>query len=335
MNPFEAFRRRVAYAVPAIVTAIVLLAVNVYLDRSFLDPTNWPSILAVAMPLVLIAMAAAPAIASGGGGIDLSIGPLAGFVNAVLVGVLFRQGITSPVLVILVTVAVGAGVGAANGVLVALIRIPPIIATLGSFLVLSGATLEVLPMAGGQAPDWMIALGGGLGVFPLPLLIPAAVALAWLPLRQSAFGRNLLATGGDARAAFTSGVDVVAVRFFVYVAGGVIAAVTGFAFTVSLGSGDPTAAGPYTLIGIAAAVLGGVSLAGGRGGLLGAAAGGAVLFLVQNLLSIAHVSAFYARFAYGLILIIALGVNGFADAARRRRDQAANSGLQEVQMTSG
>lgn len=335
MKPFEAFRRRIAYALPAIVTAVVLLLVNIYLDHSFLDPTNWPSILAVAMPLILIAMAAAPAITSGGGGIDLSIGPLAGFVNAVLVGILFHEGIASPVVVILATIVVGAGVGAANGLLVAFIRIPPIIATLGTYLVLSGATLEILPMSGGTAPDWMIALAGGFGGFPLPLLMPAAVALAWLPLQRSAFGRNLVATGGDARAAFTSGVDVDAVRFFAYVMGGVIAAATGFAFTVSLGSGDPTAAGPYTLIGIAAAVLGGVSLAGGRGGLLGAASGGAVLFLVQNLLSIAHVSAFYARFAYGLILIVALGVNGFADAARRRRDQAANSGRQEVEMTSG
>jgi ribose transport system permease protein len=328
VRTFHALRRRFAYAGPALASAIVLLALNAMVDRSFLDPANWPSILAVALPFVLIAMAAAPAIISGAGGIDLSIGPLAGLVNAVLVGALFPAGIVSPILVIPLTIALGIVVGAANGVLVALLRVPAIIATLGTYLVLSGLTLEILPMAGGSAPDWMVSLRGSLGIFPLPLLILAAVALAWFPLRRSAFGRNLLATGGDQRAAFTSGIDVAGVRFTVYVAGGIIAAATGFAFTVSLGSGDPTAAAPYTLIGIAGAVLGGVSLAGGRGGLLGAAAGGAVLFLVQNLLSLAHVSAFYAQFAYGLILIVALAANSVIDLMRRRRQAIENSGTQ-------
>lgn len=323
MNGIDGLRRRLAYAVPALATALALLVVNVLLDPSFLEARNWPQILAVAMPFVLIAMAAAPAILSGGGGIDLSIGPLAGFVNAVLVGALFPAGLTTPLLVIPATLAVGAAVGCVNGLLVAIVRVPPIIATLGSYLVLSGATLVVLPMAGGRAPDWMIALGDGFGGFPMPLLMLAVAAVLWLPIRQSAFGRNLLATGGDQRAAFASGVNVTAVRFLVYVASGVIAAITGFAFTVSLGSGDPTAAAPYTLIGIAGAVLGGVSLAGGRGGLLGAASGGAVLFLVQNLLSLAHVSAFYAQFSYGLILILALAINGLVDVLRRRRERAA------------
>ncbi|MGA2792853.1 MAG: ABC transporter permease [Roseiarcus sp.] len=324
MNALASLRRRVAYARPAIAFAAALLAFNVAVDHSFLDPTNWPSILTVAMPFVLISMAAAPVIMSGG--IDLSIGPLAGLANAVLIGVLVPLGAGSPFVAVPATIATGAAVGCVNGALVAWLRVPPIIATLGSYLVLSGLTLEILPTAGGRAPDWMIALAGRAGVFPLPLLILAAVALAWLPLRQSAYGRNLLATGGDQRTAFTSGIDVTMVRFVVYVLAGVIAAVTGFAFTVALGSGDPTAAAPYTLIGIAGAVLGGVSLAGGRGGLLGAAAGGAVLFLVQNLLSLAHVSAFYAQIAYGLILLLALALNSIVDFSRRRRERAANLG---------
>ncbi len=324
MSFFAGFNRRTAYARPAVAFAAALLALNVAIDHSFVDPTNWPSILTVAMPFVLIAMAAAPVIMSGG--IDLSIGPLAGFINAVLIGALVPLGAGSPLLAIPAVVATGAAVGCVNGALVAWLRVPSIIATLGSYLVLSGLTLEILPTAGGSAPDWMIALAGRAGVFPLPLLILAAVALTWLPLRESAYGRNLLATGGDQRTAFASGIDVTKVCFVAYVAAGVIAAVTGFAFTVALGSGDPAAATPYTLIGIAGAVLGGVSLAGGRGGLLGAAAGGAALFLVQNLLSLAHVSAFYAQIAYGLILILALALSRIVDVSRRRRERTANLG---------
>lgn len=332
MTSFQQFRRRVSYAGPALATAAVLLALNIAIDRSFLVPANLPSILAVSMPFVLVSMAAAPAIMSGGGGIDLSIGPLAGFTNAVLIGALFPAGITSPMTTIAAVILIGAFFGAVNGALIAWVRIPAIIATLGTFLVLSGLTLEVLPMAGGRVPDWMAVMRGSLLGFPLPLAAVVVVALAWLPLRQSAFGRNLLATGGDQRAAFASGVDVTTVRFLVYVVGGIIGAVAGFAFTVSLGSGDPTATGPYTLIGIAGAVLGGVSLAGGRGGLLGAAAGGAILYLVQNLLSLAHVSAFYAQVAYGVILILALALNSIVDIRRRRREQVANSGMHEARL---
>ena len=322
MTALAQFQRRFAYASPSIAFAVALLAMNVAIDRSFLDSSNWPSILAVAMPFVLVSMAAAPAIISGG--IDLSIGPAAGFVNAVLIAWLAPADWTSPLVVIAATLAIGLAIGAANGVVVAWLRVPSIIATLGSYLVLSGLTLEILPMSGGRAPDWMIALAGRIGVFPLPLVMPAVVFLAWAPVRASAFGRNLLASGGEPRAAFASGIDVALTRFVAFVASSIIGAVTGFAFTVSLGSGDPTAATPYTLIGIAGAVLGGVSLSGGRGGLLGAAAGGAVLFLVQNLLSLAHVSAFYAQIAYGVILLAALALNGFVDRARHRRDRAAS-----------
>jgi len=326
MSGWTKIRRRFGYAGPGLSLAVALLILNVAVDPSFLDPSNWSSILAVAMPFVLISMAAAPVLLTGGGGIDLSIGPLAGFVNAVLVGVLAPAGYTSPLAVVPCVAIVAVVVGSINGLFVVALRVPSIIATLGANLALSGLTLEVLPVAGGKAPDWMISLGGRLGLMPLPLTMAAAVALAWAPIRSSAFGRNLLATGGDARAAYASGIETSAVRLLAYIASSLIAAVAGFAFTVSLGSGDPIVAAPYTLIGVAGAVLGGVSLAGGKGGLLGSAAGGAALFLVQNLLSLLHVSAFYARIAYGLILISVLALSSLADHRRRRRDDAARLG---------
>ncbi|MFZ0602622.1 MAG: ABC transporter permease, partial [Roseiarcus sp.] len=150
MNALARIRHRFAYAWPAIAFALALLAMNVAIDRSFLDSSNWPSILTVAMPFILISMAAAPAIISGG--IDLSIGPAAGVVNAVLIAWLAPAGWTSPIVVIAATVAIGLVVGAANGAVTAWLRVPSIIATLGSYLVLSGLTLEILPMSGGRAP---------------------------------------------------------------------------------------------------------------------------------------------------------------------------------------
>ena len=312
--------RGLAYAWPAAAAATSLLALNIAIDPSFGRPTSWAPILAVATPFMLVAMAEAPAIMSGNGGLDLSVGPLAGVVNAALVTLLVPTGFDSPLALVAATLAMGLAAGALNGALVVVLRIPPIIATLGSYLIYSSLAIEILPTAGGRAPGWLAGLTGARAGVPLMLAIPAAIALVWMPLRRSAFGRNLLAVGGDQRAAFTSGVPVSATRFLAYLATGVVAAAAGFAFTAVLGSGDPTVAPPYTLIGIAGAVLGGVGLGGGRGGLFGAAAGGAILFLVQNLLSLAQVSSFYMPIAYGAILLVALALNSLGDTLRRRRE---------------
>lgn len=316
-------QHRTAYAWPTLFGVAALLLVNIGIDQSFLDPSHWPSILAVALPFLIIAMAAAPAIISGSGGIDLSIGPAAGLTNAVIIAVLVPLGFSEPYALLPAILLLGLFVGGLNGILVILLRVPPIIATLGTYLIWSGLTLQVLPMAGGIAPAWVRALSGSVGIIPLPVVVLIAIALVWMPLMRTAYRRNLMATGGDQRTAFTSGIPVNRVRLLAYMLSGLLAAAAGFAFTVALGSGDPVAAAPYTLIGIAGAVLGGVGLAGGRGGLLGACAGGAALFLIQNLLSLAHVSAFYAQVAYGVLLVGGLALNSVMEQRRNRREQEA------------
>jgi ribose transport system permease protein len=177
----------------------------------------------------------------------------------------------------------------------------------------------VLPTAGGAAPEWLKALAGSIGGMPGLLLLFLAIAAAWLLLTLSAYRRNLLATGGDERAAYTAGVNVTGVRIIAYVISGIVAALAGLAFTAVLGSGDPSVGAPYTLTSVAGVALGGVALSGGRGGLLGAAAGGAILFLIENLLTLAQMSIFYLQIAYGVILLAALAVNAASDRLRRRR----------------
>lgn len=308
-----------SYAWPAVGVVVLLCVLNTAFNSSFVQPDNWASLIAVAAPFVLVSMAAAPAILSGGGGIDLSVGPLAGLVNAVVVGLIVAAGATSPLVIIPSVLAIGLLSGLLNGSLIAYVRIPPIIATLGTYLVYAGLTLQVVPRAGGTAPDWLTRLAGGFGPFPALLLPIFAVAVLWLLLQRTAFRRNLFGVGGDARAAYTAGVEVARVRLLAYALSGVIAAVAGLAFTAVLGSADPTAAPRYTLIAIAGAALGGVSLTGGRGGLLGAAAGGAIIFLIQNLLTLAHVSVFHLQIVYGAALLLAVALNSAAEVRRKRR----------------
>jgi ribose transport system permease protein len=229
------------------------------------------------------------------------------------------HGWADPVSIVGVTLGVGVASGLLNGAMVSIVRVQPIIATLGTFLAYQGMTLEMLPQAGGAAPGWLRGVAETHMGVPGVVLLLALIAIAWLALERTAFRRNLLAVGGDSRAAYASGVNVAGVRILAYVIGGVLAAVAGLVFTAALGSGDPRVGVPYTLTSIAAVALGGVALAGGRGGLLGSAAGGALLFLIQTLFTLAQVSIFYLQIAYGVILLIALALNATGERLRRRR----------------
>jgi len=186
-------------------------------------------------------------------------------------------------------------------------------------IVMSGLALQLLPSPGGEVPVWLTDMAGSYGPIPAALVLVGAVFVAWIALQATAYRRNLLIVGGDDRLAFTSGVNVAAVRVGAYVVAGVVAACAGLALAASLGSGDPTVGPNYSLISFAGVALGGVSLVGGRGGMLGAAAGGAILFLIQNLLTVDQVSTFHQQIVEGAILLLALTANSFALKLRQRR----------------
>lgn len=308
-----------SYAWPVLVGLAVFIALNAFASPAFTDPSNWNGLMVGAAPFVIIAMAQTAPVLSGDGGLDLSVGPLAGLVNALITSILVPSGWTDPVTIIGACLAVGILSGLLNGFLIAVVRIQPIIATLGTFLAYQGITLEMLPMAGGSAPDWLLSLADSHAGIPGMVFLLAGIAIVWLALERTAFRRNLLAVGGDARAAYASGINVTAVRILAYVASGVLAAIVGLVFTAALGSGDPRVGVPYTLTSIAAVALGGVALTGGRGGMLGAAAAGGLLFLMQTLFTLAQVSIFYLQIVFGCVLLGALALNATGERHRRKR----------------
>ena len=265
----------------ATVLLVVLVIVNLVLNPARFQPAGWGALIGLAAPLIGAALASTPAILSGRGGIDISVGPLMGFVNAIVIQVLFlKSGISSPFILIPAALAAGALIGAVNGFLVTIIRIQPIVATLGTYLVLMGVTLTILPAPVGPAPAWLKSMSGSLSILPL-----GAIVLAWLAIRRLPYYDQLMAVGSDDRAAYTAGIDVTRVRFLAYVLTGVFAGIAGLMLTALIGSADPNIGQNYTLIAIAAVALGGVSLAGGRGGLLGAAIGAIDIFLLQSVLT--------------------------------------------------
>lgn len=286
----------------AAVLLVILIAVNLLLNPARFHPAAWGALIGLAAPLIGAALASAPVILAGRGGIDISVGPLMGFVNAMVIQVLFlRLGISSPLVIVPAALLIGAIVGAANGFLATIVRIQPIVATLGTYLILTGMTLTILPAPIGPAPGWLKAMAGPWSALPLALIF-----LFWWLVRQTPYYDQLMAVGSDDRAAYTAGVPVTKVRFIAYVVTGILAACAGLMLTALIGSADPNIGPTYTLIAIAAVALGGVSLAGGRGGLAGAAIGAVDIFLLQSVLTAFNVSTYVLQIAYGAILVVAV-----------------------------
>jgi len=304
----------------ALVLALVLVVANGVAQPSFLHPGQWPALLGNLAPFAILGMASTPPILSGGG-VDISPGPLATLVNCVLVAVLIQHGLGAPAIAIPLLLALGIVVGVVNGILVAVVRLQSVIATLGTLFILTGLALKIAPNPTSVTEGWIGPLAGEIGGwFPGAVLTIGAPALVWLALRRTAFVRNLYAVGGDEVAAFSAGVKVTAVRIGAYAIAGLFAAIGGIALTALIQSSESSLGTSYALIALAAVSLGGTSLAGGRGGVLGSFFGACAIFLLQELLSAVGVSANYLQLAYGSLLI--LGVVSGAVMSRSRERSA-------------
>ncbi|MBB4403074.1 MULTISPECIES: ABC transporter permease [Rhizobium/Agrobacterium group] len=318
VTAFRQFTQDRSLYVPVGLFLALLLAVAVRGQGLFTN-NGLAGALLVATPLVLAALAITPIVMAGRGAVDLSIGPLIGFINVTLITWLVGNGVTNPVIVISWAVGLGATFQLLQALVIIYVRLAPIIVTLSGFLVLSGLNLMVMSRPGGVAPDWMLTWGAGTEILsPVLLLLVAAYAL-WGVLRRTTFYCNLRMTGADERMAYTSGVQVDAVRIIAHIVGGAFAGLAALSYTALISSGDPTQGSTYTLQAVTALVLGGASLSGGRGGALGSTLGALNMFLISYLLSTFNfgtVSGFVTQMAFGLILVGSLLVNVFVVSRR-------------------
>jgi ABC-type sugar transport system ATPase subunit/ribose/xylose/arabinose/galactoside ABC-type transport system permease subunit len=313
----RATRRDRSWELPAVL-AVALLIANFIAQHSLLSWSAWPVTFAELATPALLAMASAPAIL--GGGIDISIAPLFAFVSVVVEVMLLGHGITSAVVIIPVAVATGALIGAVNGVLVNYGRYQAVVATLCMNFILSGFALGYAPSPVSGTTGWLTDLGARAGGVPGGLILIAVPLLAWWGLSRTPFVRTLLAVGGSETTAYTAGVNVAAVRTLAYAAGGAIAGLAGIAIIAQLHQAEADAGfvTPYILMALAAVALGGNAMTGGRGSLLGALLGAAIIFLIENLLGAVGLSGYWSQAIYGVTLIIAVV---FAARTRIRRRQ--------------
>lgn len=265
-----------------------------------------------ALPLCFAAMAQAVVVISGG--IDLSIGSLMAVVNVLsaraMVDMSFRQALAFSLVLILLTMFASGF----TGLIITLTRIPDIVVTLGMLFVWQGVALWIMEIPGGGVPiDYSdLALGdlGSTGIPNAALLVLGAVLLVWVPLRWRRPGLALYAVGSNRSSAYLSGIRVARARVGAYMLAGVFIGLAGLALSASSGIGDPNSGTTYTLNSVAAVVLGGVSLLGGVGGLIGVVAAAYVLTLSKIILLLRGTDPNYANVYQGALIILVVVIGG-------------------------
>jgi ribose transport system permease protein len=297
----------------------VLLVFTKVIQPSY-DARGIESLAISVLPLALAAAAQAVIVISGG--IDLSIGSMMALTSVVAAANMKDQSDEFGVVVVFGVLLLGVLLGAVNGTLVVVTKVPDIVVTLAMSFVWAGCALLVLRTPGGGSARWLRDLVlGPLGNEWIPkagVLLIIVVAGIWIPVSRSRFGLALYAIGSNQLAAFRSGVSVGRTKVFAYILGGLFSALAGLALTASTGIGTPVP-GPYTLLSVAAVVLGGVSLAGGRGGVFGPIVAVVILQLLRTDMTFLKLDTNLATVAQGIILI---GVVMFGSFIQLRRSRA-------------
>lgn len=298
-----------SYLIIPITLFFILLYIAVLRSPSLITPEGIGSAIIVAAPMILATYALTPIALAGRGGVDLSVGPLIGFVNVTMVQWLAANGIESPVLFFLYALGAAVLYQILMGLIIVYVRVQPIIVGLSGFLALSGLNMVILPRPGGVAPMWIMDWGSGETIFSAVLVILVIATVGWYILDRSAFFGHLRMMGSDERAAYTSGVKINAVRIGAHIVAGLYSGLAAITFTALISSGDPTQGSTYTLMAVTALVLGGTSLAGGRGGITGSLLGAINIYLITYVLAtfrFGKVQSFVTDLSYGLILVASL-----------------------------
>jgi len=313
--------QRFLHAAPTIVpVAVLVLSVLVFsaiVGTRFFHPFNLSLIMQQVTIIAVIGVAQTLVILTAG--IDLSVGAIMILVSIVMGQLAVAVGLPQEV-AFLIGLAVGTGCGLINGLLVTYLRLPPFIVTLGTwsvfgaiFLWLSGSqTIRAQEVAAAapllQATGWAVQIGGAR----LTMGTVAAVVIAaavWYMLNRTAFGRHIYATGDDPEAARLAGIDTRRVLLATYTLAGFICALGAWVLIGRIGAISPTSGGTANLDSITAVVIGGTSLFGGRGSVVGTLVGALIVGVFRNGLALAGLDALWQEFTVGMLIIVAVGLD--------------------------
>jgi len=296
-----------------VIALIILMAVITIINSNFLTANNLLNLLLQVTSNALIAFGMTFVILTGG--IDLSVGSILALSSALTAGLL---GSGMPVtLAILISLILGCILGMMNGLLISYGKLAPFIVTLATMTIFRGATLVYTngnPITKGLSDTFLFQfLGQGYIVgIPFPVIIMFIVFIVlYVLLHKTAFGKSVYAIGGNEKAAYISGVKLNKVKIIIYSISGIMASISGLIITSRLSSAQPTAGASYEMDAIAAVVLGGTSLSGGKGRILGTLIGALIIGVLNNGLNIIGVSAFWQQVVKGVVILIAVLIDRF------------------------
>jgi ribose transport system permease protein len=314
----EAAIRRNAWTLGLVGFLVALLAFTKLINPNY-GVAGLQTLAIAVLPLALATVGQSIAVISGG--IDLSIAAMMALCGVVAATLMQGQSAEFGLVVVVAVLALGLLLGTVNGSVIVLTRVPDIVVTLALTFVWSGFALLVLRTPGGKSVDWLreLVLGPvGLDFIPkAAVVLLVVVALIWLPLRRSRLGLSIYAIGSNRLAAFRSGVSVGRTKVAAYAITGLFAALGGLSVVASTSIGDPKP-GPYTLQAVAAVVLGGVSLAGGRGGVFGPLVAVVILQLIRTDMTFLNLDTNLAVVVQGIILIGVVMIGSFVQLRRDR-----------------
>jgi ribose transport system permease protein len=320
-RPFDtvmAWARRNAWTLGLLGFLLLILGFTKLIQPTYAEQ-GIQNLASAVLPLALAAVAQAIVVIAGG--IDLSIGSMMALTSVVAATQMKGQTEEFGIAVVLGVLLLGLVIGSVNGAVVVITRVPDIVVTLAMSFVWAGFALLVLKTPGGGSAHWLKDLVlGPLGNDWIPKAAVAMlviVAVIWLPIARSRVGLSLYAIGSNQLAAFRSGVSVGRTKLIAYALTGLFAAIAGLSLTATTGIGTPVP-GPYTLKSVAAVVLGGVSLAGGRGGVFGPIVAVVILQLVRTDMTILKFNTNLATVAEGIILIGVVMLGIFIQLRRTR-----------------
>lgn len=287
-----------------LVVFVLLFAVSCMLSDRFLQTSNLFNILRQISMFGILSVGMTFVIVSGG--IDLSVGSITALVCVITANMVNDHGIIPAILVALL---VGALVGLINGVGIAYGKLQPFIMTLGTMNMASGAASIYTNGTPISIKGNFSKIGNSMlfNTIPLPAIYFIVILIAaYLVMRNTRFGRHVYSIGSNKEATRLAGVDVKKVTLSVYILSGVLAAVTGIIFAAQMASGSPVAGEGYEMNAITAAVVGGTSMSGGKGNLLGTFLGAVIMGILSNIMNLCGVSSYWQTVLTGLILVVAI-----------------------------
>lgn len=309
----ELFLRRNRDVIRSYIILLIVMVLFATYQKDFLTKYGPQSIFNQVITLCVVALSQTLVILTGG--IDLSVGSMVGLTNSIAATIMFPfiQAVGGELLGIVITVIIVflAGIlgGLFNGLIIVFGRLQPIIVTLASWSIFTGIAMYIRPSPGGRVAYiyTKILTGRAFDFIPVSAIILSFfIIIIWIPFRHTKVCQSIYAVGGNEYSAYVSGINVNRTKLIVYILSGFFSACAGLLLTAQTASGDPIGSSVFTLNSIAAVILGGTAISGGKGSYLGSIAGSIILSLILGLLIFWSVPSFYQTAVQGGILIIAL-----------------------------